>query len=187
MKIKTKSTIGELIGSCREKDRKAQYQVYRMYYKAMYNTAFRIINNTAEAEDIMQESFLDAFMKIDQYEGSASFGAWLKRIVIHNAIDHSRKNQKDLSAEEIQDIPAEEPTGENPIEILSYKVDMIRKAIEGLSGRYRIILSLYLLEGYDHQEISQIMNRSYGATRTLYSRAKQRLLELLKERSPGVE
>lgn len=71
----------ELINGCRRGDQKAQFQIYKLYYKAMYNTSLRIVNNTMEAEDIMQEAFLSAFEKIGFYSGTASFGAWLKKIV----------------------------------------------------------------------------------------------------------
>ncbi|TAH56263.1 MAG: sigma-70 family RNA polymerase sigma factor, partial [Methanosarcina mazei] len=77
----------DLLDRCKDGDRKAQFQIYKLYYKAMYNTSLRIVNNSMEAEDIMQESFLAAFEKIDMYSGTVSFGAWLKRIVINRSLD----------------------------------------------------------------------------------------------------
>jgi len=169
----------ELIDGCRMNDRKAQLELYKRYYKAMYNAAYRITKHTAEAEDAMQEAFMDAFRKIDTYSGEASFGAWLKRIVVNKSIDHLKKQEKWVMADmEDKDIP--EVVEENPVEILSYKVDLIRKEIENLPDRYRVILSLHLLEGYDHEEITQILGLSYNATRTKYSRARQKLILALR-------
>ena len=170
----------ELIDRCCENDRKAQYDIYKLYYKAMYNTALRILNNADDAEDIMQESFLDAFRKIDTYHGGATFGSWMKRIVINKSLDELRK-RKDIFFidKEGTDIIAEE-IHEDPVEVLSYKVEKIRSAIADLPEQYRIILSLHLLEGYDHEEIAEILNITYGTSRTRYSRARQKLLAHLK-------
>ena len=83
----------DLIELCRHGDRNAQLKLYKLYYKAMYNTSLRIVKNEAEAEDLMQESFLDAFRKLDTYKGDASFGSWLKRIVINNSLDALKKRK----------------------------------------------------------------------------------------------
>ena len=170
----------ELVDRCRENDRKAQYDIYKLYYKAMYNTALRILNNADDAEDIMQESFLDAFRKIDTYHGGATFGSWMKRIVINKSLDELRKRKDIFSIDkEGTDIIAEE-IHEDPVEVLSYKVEKIRSAIADLPEQYRIILSLHLLEGYDHEEIAEILGITYGTSRTRYSRARQKLLAHLK-------
>ena len=171
----------DLIEGCRSNNRKSQLQVYNLYYKAMFNTAFRIVKNSAEAEDIMQESFLTGFQKISDYKGDASFGAWLKRIVINRAIDELNKKKESVSLEEAGIEPMADETTENYLEVLSYKTDQIRRGIEKLGEDDRIIMSLFLLEGYDHEEISQIMNISNNASRTRYSRAKQRLRDWLKQ------
>lgn len=170
-----------LIEGVRKNSRKSQLQLYNMYYKAMYNTAYRILKDSAEAEDVMQESLLAAFSKIDDYKGDASFGAWLKRIVVNRAIDEVKKRREMVSIEESKiQISAEDST-ENYLEILACRIEEIRKCIEQLADDDRLIISLFLLEGYDHEEISQVLNISYNASRTRYSRAKQRLRELLKQ------
>lgn len=184
MKNVNKGTINmqsELLEGCRRNNRKSQLQVYNLYYKAMFNTAFRIVKNSAEAEDIMQEAFLTAFRKIEDYKGDATLGAWLKRIVVNRAIDQFNKKQQLVSLDEVSDIPAIEDNNENYLEILSYKIDQIRFGIERLPDDDRIVLSLFLLEGYDHDEISEILNISNNASRTRFSRAKQRLRELLSQ------
>jgi len=160
-------------------DRKAQVQVYKLYYKAMYNTALRILNDTAEAEDVMQEAFLEAFKNIDTYREESSFGAWLKRIVINKSIDELRKAKDLVYLDEVEIEIADKADEEDFIRVLSTKVEEIRKAIHRLPDSYRVILSLYLLEGYDHEEIAQILDISYNLSRTRYSRARRKLLDYL--------
>ena len=168
----------ELIDGCKEGNKFDQMKIYKLYYKAMYNTALRILNNRVEAEDVMQESFLTAFQKINNYGGTGSFGSWLKRIVVNNSIDTLGKSRFNLSLDEIGDIELDD-SNENYFEILNYKVEEIREMIFNLSDNHRTILSLYLLEGYDHEEISQILDISYNTSRTRYSRARKKLLQLI--------
>jgi RNA polymerase sigma factor (sigma-70 family) len=169
----------DLIRGCQVNDRKAQFQVYKLYYKAMFNTAIRIVNDTARAEDIMQEAFLEAFRQIGSYRGDSSFGTWLKRIVINKSIDEVRRAKDIISIDEADvDVP-DQNDDENYIQVLSTRVEEIRKAIHALPDSHRIILSLYLLEGYDHEEISQILDISYNLSRTRYSRARKKLLEYI--------
>lgn len=170
----------DLISACRNKHRKSQLQIYNLYYKAMYNTAYRILGNAPEAEDIMQESFLTAFQKIDDFKGESTFGAWLKRIVVNKAIDQVKKKKEMIELKEERLNHVQDDSTENYLEMLSYKIDQIRKGIESLQDEDRIIISLFLLEGYDHNEISQVLNITYGASRTRYSRARQKLRDLLK-------
>jgi RNA polymerase sigma factor (sigma-70 family) len=169
----------DLIRGCQVNDRKAQIQVYKLYYKAMFNTAIRIVNDSASAEDIMQEAFLEAFRQIDSYRGESSFGSWLKRIVINKSIDEIRKSREIISIDEVDLDVTDLSEDENYIQVLSTRVEEIRKAIHALPDSYRIILSLHLLEGYDHEEISQILGISYNLSRTRYSRARKKLLEFI--------
>ena len=148
----------------------------------MFNTCLRIVNNTAEAEDIMQESFLDAFRRMESYSGEGSFGSWLKRIVINRSLDFLRKAKETVPFDEaVADIP-DAPDGTDEEEI-QFRVAEIMKAISLLSDEYRVVLSLFLLEGYDHEEIAQILKISNQLSRTRYSRARQKLLRFLKEKN----
>ncbi len=148
----------------------------------MFNTSLRIVNDTAEAEDIMQESFLDAFQRLDSYSGEGSFGSWLKRIVINRSLDYLRKLRETIPIEEVvNDLP--ETFEDNREEEIQLQVAGIKKAIFQLPEEYRVVLSLFLLEGYDHDEIAQILNISNQLSRTRYSRARQKLLGILKENS----
>lgn len=169
----------DLVRGCQVNDRKAQLQVYKLYYKAMFNTALRLVNDSVLAEDIMQESFLEAFRQIGTYRGESSFGAWLKRIVINKSIDEIRKAKDIISIDEADVEIPDQNEDENYIQVLSTRVEEIRKAIHVLPDSYRVILSLHLLEGYDHEEIAQILEISYNLSRTRYSRAKRKLLDLV--------
>jgi RNA polymerase sigma-70 factor (ECF subfamily) len=173
----SKNIHQELIEKCRKNDRNAQLEIYKLYYRPMYNTSFRILNHEAEAEDVMQESFLDAFRKISEYKGEGNFGGWLRRIVVNNSIDALKKRKDLLPLEDSVYDLADENNGY--MESVEYRVDEIKKAIVALAEEHRIILSLFLFEGYDHDEISQILNISNNASRTRYSRARVKLLKLL--------
>ncbi len=142
----------------------------------MYSVSLRIVNHEAEAEDIMQESFLKAFKKIDTYRGEVSFGAWLKKIVVNRSLDHLKK--KKVQFDEVNTRTAQ--LADDNETYTEVDVERIKGAIRLLPDSYRTILSLYLIEGYDHDEISEILGISNSASRTRYSRAKSRLKELLK-------
>ena len=168
----------EIIDQCREGNQKAQFQLYKLYYKPMYSVCMRIINNETEAEDAMQEAFLKAFTKIDTYKGEVSFGAWLKKIVINRSLDYLKKRK--VKFEEIK---------EKTNQIIDYQmetqkvnVQVIKDAIQKLPDGYRVVLSLYLIEGYDHEEISEILGISNSNSRTQFLRAKNKLRDILKDK-----
>ena len=168
----------EIIDRCREGNREAQFQLYKLYYKSMYNTSLRIVGNPTDAEDVMQEAFLSAFNKMDSYEGKVSFGAWLKKIVVNRSLDYLKKRR--VVFEEINERVMEEE--ENPfMETHEIDVDKIKKAIWQLPEGYRVVLSLYLLEGYDHDEISEILHITNVSSRTQLLRAKKKLRDLLRK------
>jgi len=182
IKVETASKIqhAELIQACRYKDQKACEEIYNLYCRAMFNASFRILNNVAEAEDIMQEAFIEGFEKIDTYREEGEFGAWLKRIVINRSINHLRSKKKlELKEHFDENIPDENTEEESYSENIFCRIEEIREAMKKLPESYRIILSLHLLEGYDHDEISHILDISYQNTRTRYSRAKQKLLSII--------
>jgi RNA polymerase sigma factor (sigma-70 family) len=165
-----------LIDRCKTGDRKAQSELYGMYYKSMYSVSLRILGNSADAEDAMQEAFLSAFRNIDAYQGKVSFGAWLRKIVINRSLDYLRR--KKIKYEEVTERnagPDEDNTYLGEID-----VSRIHKAIQSLPDGYRVVLSLHLIEGYDHEEISRILHISNSSSRTQYLRAKVRLREILK-------
>ena len=172
----------DLIDGCRRGDQKAQFQIYKLYYKAMYNTSLRIVNDTMEAEDIMQEAFLSAFEKIGTYSETVSFGSWLKKIVQNRSLDYLSKNHKMIygdieSFHEIEDTSVEEFRLEEEPDT---RLNKVMEAIKRLPEVYRNIVSLYLLEGYDHEEISEILSIPSSTSRSQFSRARKRVIRELK-------
>ncbi|HOU02623.1 MAG TPA: sigma-70 family RNA polymerase sigma factor [Bacteroidales bacterium] len=171
----------DLLDGCKEGDQRAQFQIYKLYYKAMYNTSLRIVNDTMEAEDIMQESFLSAFEKIETYSGTVSFGAWLKKIVINRSLDTLSRRKAIFEDIESHTGISDESTDDTARhEEIDSKIGEVKEAIEKLPDGYRVILSLYLLEGYDHDEIAEILKISSSTSRSQLSRARQKLISVLK-------
>lgn len=147
----------------------------------MYNTSLRIVNDTMEAEDIMQEGFLQAFQRIHSYTGVGSFGSWLKRIMINKSLDAIRK-RKNLVSMEDETLEIPDIHEENREEEIRLKVAEVKEAINELPEEYRVIINLFLLEGYHHEEISEILHITNNLSRTRFVRAKQKVLKILKEK-----
>jgi RNA polymerase sigma-70 factor (ECF subfamily) len=168
-----------LIDECREGNRRAQFRLYELYSKAMFNTAYRIMGNREDAEDMLQEAFTDCFRKIGSYRTESTFGAWLKTIVINRCISRLRKREAELVF--IDDYSRHEMQQDEPQEMIWPDPSVIARAVERLPDGYRVVFSLYLLEGYDHTEISQILGISESTSKTQYSRAKERLKKILSE------
>ena len=166
-----------LIERCKKSDKNAQLQLYKAYYKAMYNTAIRILKDSFEAEDVMQEAFLTAFTKLDSYKGEVAFGAWLKRIVINKSINQFRKNNRYEMAK--MEIVPENEIEEELFETNKFHPKTILNAIQNLKENYRIILTLHLIEGFDYEEIQQILNYTNENVRTTILRAKKKLKQVL--------
>src|SRR5580698_10661304 len=171
----------ELVERCKRGDSRAYEAIYQKYAKAMYNTSLRIVNHTGDAEDVMQEAFTDAFRSLEDFHYKSTFGAWLKRIVINKSINLLRKRRMDLIDIEktnIGHLPDEEEPDE---EERALKIEEIKKAVALLPNGYRTVLTLYLFEGYDQEEIAEILQVSHATVRTQYMRAKQKLLQLIKQ------
>lgn len=168
-----------LVEACKRGDRKAQYELYRLYSKSMFNVCMRILNHMGEAEDVLQEAFLDAFQKIHDFRQTSTFGAWLKQIVINRAINQLRQRKLEWVDVEEADSVGEEIS--IPQEETDWEIERVRLGIQQLPDGFRTVLSLYLLEGYDHEEIASILGISESTSRTQYMRAKRKLIELLTE------
>ncbi len=146
----------------------------------MFNIAVRIVKNADDAEDVMQESFITAFKKLDSFKGDAPFGAWLKRIVVNNSLSHLKKNEKYtmLSEKEIIE-EAVENDGVTEEDYSKIKAAKVMECMRKLHSSYSQILTLHLIEGFDYEEICEILNISYASCRTLVSRAKDSLRKQL--------
>jgi RNA polymerase sigma factor (sigma-70 family) len=174
-----KDVNSHVIEKCREGDNRAQYELYKLYSKAMFNVSMRITNDYTEAEDVLQEAFINAFKNLHTYKSEASFGSWLKRIVINASINAIRKRRAELVPMDdrtVAEVPDEQYEDDS-----EWQVEKVRKAIQKLPDGYRVVLSLYLLEGYDHAEIGEVMGISESTSKSQYSRAKKKLLEIMRE------
>jgi len=169
----------DLVVECKQGSKKACFELYRLYAKAMLNVAYRIVGSVDEAEDVLQDAFLDAFNRIKDFRQETTFGLWLKQIVVHRAINLLRKRKLEmveLGDDQLDNIPNEEAEDDEEIQ---YKVAQVKEAMKLLPDGYRVVLSLYLLEGYDHEEIGQILNISENTSRTQFLRAKRKLYDIL--------
>ena len=148
----------------------------------MYNTSHRILKDSFEAEDIMQEAFLTAFTKLYMYKGEVTFGAWLKRIVINKSLTKLKKNKRynEVKLEVVQD----EEIADEPIDYKTLQPKKVLAVMQTLKENYRVVLTLNLIEGYDYDEIAQIMNYTNENVRTTVSRAKKKLKQLLLADTP---
>jgi RNA polymerase sigma-70 factor (ECF subfamily) len=174
-----RDTHRSIVLGCQRKDRNAQRQLYGLYAKPMYNVCLRMLRHTHDAEDVLQVAFVQVFAKIDTFNFEASISAWIKRVVVNRCIDHLKKRR--LLTTDLD--PARHDAGdmdpEPTVEEDRYTVERIRAGMRHLSEGYRVVLSLYLFEGYDHEEISQILGISVGTSKSQYSRARRRLAQLL--------
>lgn len=167
----------QLLERCYQQDQQAQMELYKQYYRAMYTSAFRILGDEFEAEDIMQEAFLTAFKKINSYKGEVAFGAWLKKIVVNKSLTQLKRNKRyqEVKMEVVQDDDTDEAT----LDFSSIKAAQALTALQSLKDNYRTILTLHLIEGFDYDEIGDILKYSPENVRTTISRAKQKLKSVL--------
>jgi len=173
----TESTI-QLIQQCKLNNQQAQMKVYNLYCDAMYNVAFRIAQNSFEAEDIIQEAFLKAFSELHKLNEVKAFGSWLKKIVVSKAINHLKKEKK-IQFTNLEAIEDKLEQIEEPIDLTDAKVREIFKQIKTLKPNYCLLLTLHFVEGYDYDELAEITGLSYNNCRTTISRAKESLRKKL--------
>lgn len=167
----------QLLQRCESGEQSAQLEIYKRYYKAMYNTALRILNNSFDAEDMMQESFLIAFTKLSTFKGEVTFGSWLKRIVINKCLTQLKRNKR---FEEVKlEVARNDEIEDVRVDYSTIKSEFVLQKINELKDNYRIALTLHLIEGFDYEEISEIMNISYQNSRTTVSRAKEKLRQVV--------
>lgn len=174
----------ELIEKCKNHNRKAQLQLYNQYCDAMYYVALKFLKNSHDAEEAMQEAFIKAFEKLHQFQAEVTFGAWLKRIVINKSIDMLKARKLHFIAINEQTMQSVEKEDQWEIEE-GITADEVKQEIEELNDNYKYPLLLFLVEGYDHQEIAEILNITPVSSRTLVHRGKKKLQEKLKSRYYG--
>lgn len=176
----------DIIEQCKQNNRKAQMQLYNQYCNGMYIVAKRFLKDADDAEDVVQEAFIKAFSKLHQYRAEVTFGAWLKRIVVNKSIDFLKsKNQRLVELEEVHLKVIDTTNDDKWLVDDAITLNDVKEAINKLPEKYQYVVMLYLIEGYDHQEISEILNISEVASRTQLYRGKVKLQNLLTLKKNG--
>jgi RNA polymerase sigma-70 factor (ECF subfamily) len=162
------------IERCLKGEKKAFKEFYELYAKAMFNISLRILDNTEEAEDVLQESFVTAFENMAVISSDAGFGGYLKKIIVNRSIDRLRKKKIDfLSLDEAryaEDVSAEEEP--------DYNIDRLLACIKELPQGFQLVLTLYLIEDYSHREVGELLHISEGTSKSQYNRARKKLAEI---------
>lgn len=173
-----------LVERCLAKDRQAQRELYRLYADAMFTVCVRMLKDRSAAQDAMQEAFVDAFTKLHTYRKEASFGSWLKRIVINRCLSELQRNKRmpftDTEDEQLAQLPDDSATHEKD---WTYEAAVIKEAIKELPDGARTVLNLYLFEGYSHEEIADILSVTISTSKAQYSKAKKRLRQIIESKT----
>ncbi|WP_298515260.1 sigma-70 family RNA polymerase sigma factor [uncultured Kordia sp.] len=169
-------THKDLIEKSKLGDRKMQYKLYSLYVDAMFNVSIRIVKIKEDAEDVVQDSFVDAFKNLESFKYESTFGSWLKRIVINKSINYLKVKRIPLVEIENQEYWTPEAEELQPEQL---DIKKIKTAIQKLPNGYQTIINLYLIEGYDHNEIGDILEISVSTSKSQYHRAKKKLIQLI--------
>lgn len=175
LKLDYASTHQDIVEKCKRGNRRAQFELYRLYSRAMYNVCLRMLRHEQDAEDLLQNSFVDVFTKLHTFKYHSSVGAWIKRIVVNNCINHLKRNR--LQLEELEDwhISEAPDEGSKPEKEPALSVAQIKQAVQALPDGYRVVFTLYAIEGYDHKEIADILEITEATSKSQYSRARKKL------------
>lgn len=169
----------QLIQQCQLNNYSAQLQVYNAFKNMMFGAAVRILKSREEAEDVVQDSFIKGFQKIHQLKDDANLGAWLKRIVINKSLDVVKEKKKIVWVDETQIIDTDFETQKDEVNT-TISIEFIKDCIQKIKEKYRIILVLYMIEDYNHREISELLQIKESTVRNQYKRGKDQLLALIK-------
>lgn len=176
---KTVFINNKIVEDCKQNNAKAQMQLYDMYCQAMFTIAQRYVKDSFVAEDMMQDAFIKVFKNIQGFKGEVTIGAWIKRIVINQCIDYLKKKRIELvSIEEKELTIADDGDWTVKEEV---PVNIVTSAINSLPEKYKVVLNLYLIEGYDHQEIAKVLNITEVNSRSQLMRGKNKLRGQLKQ------
>lgn len=181
MNLTDKEIAGKLIKSCQNGDKKSQQLLYQAFYGKMLNVCFRYANDLDEAKDILQEGFIKMFSSLDGYENKGSLEGWVRRIIVHTAIDYVRKKREvfvDITDYSVQNEASVVDTEEELNEYSRIKADILLNLIQKLSPAYKTVFNLYVIEEYSHKQIGEMLNVSEGTSKSNYAKAKQNLKKL---------
>lgn len=179
-RLTTITLTDQLVYRCRQGDVRAYRELYDAYSKAMYNICLRMIGNTGDAEDILQEAFLQVFNNIGKIQQESSLSGWIKRIVVNQCLSYLRK--KKVYFEEVGDDHVEEAAAVDE-QAFALTVTMVKDAIQQLPSGYRTVLNLYLFEDYSHREIGDMLGITESTAKTQYMRAKEKVRQIVKQKT----
>ncbi len=169
-----------LVADCLKGDRRAQFELYNLYNRAMYNTILRMVPNRTDAEDLLQSAFVEVFTRMDSFRNESTIGAWIKRIVVNKTINFlkSKRLQWSELMEKHEHVQEYEVDAQEE-EFINYTVHKVKNAVAELPEGYRVVFSLYAFEGYDHEEIAEILQISEATSKSQYSRAKAKIRSMI--------
>ena len=189
--MENKEHLTKLIDGCLRNKRRAQEELFRLYYGKMLGVCMRYANDRDSAEEILQEGFIKIFDKLDVFDYKGSFEGWMRRIMANTAIDRIRKRKKDpFLTDNDEDFKL---GGANPMvekeedEFLGLKAELALEAINELSPAYKAVFNLYVIEEYTHKEIAEILGISEGTSKSNLAKAKMNLRTILKERFMNID
>jgi RNA polymerase sigma-70 factor (ECF subfamily) len=168
----------QIIEGCAKHNRKAQQVLYDKYSRLLLGVCLRYASDKAEAEDILQDSFLKIFFNIEDYSGTGSFIGWLRKVTVNTAITHYHKNLKYRYHVDIDEFVSDE-TGVSSFEEDFFTSDELFKVLNELPTGYRMVFNLYAVEGYKHKEIAEMLGIDTNTSKSQYSRAKSVIREKL--------
>jgi RNA polymerase sigma factor (sigma-70 family) len=178
-----KCSDNELVSACKKQIRQAQQELFMRFSYMMKGVCLRYAQDEAEAEDVLQESFIRIFKNLDQYTEKGALGAWARKITVNTALEHYRKNKSirhHLS--QVFEMTDFNPTAnDNAIEQLN--LEALLGKIQRLPAGFRTVFNLYAIEGYTHQEIGDLLGISDGTSKSQYSRARLLLREMIDKES----
>lgn len=176
MNLTAEITLDEQVELCREGNRQAYYNIYNRYARPMLNSSMRVLNNLADAEDVVQEAFIDAFNSLEKFTYKSSFEAWIRRIVINKSVNLLRKKKIKWVDAELANINSGPEQGPDEDDF-NADIDKIKQAIATLPENYRVIFNLFVIDGLKQEEIAALLNISHNNVRTIYHRARKKVIE----------
>lgn len=168
-------SLKKLIHQCKQQDRKAQAELYRLYSAKLFTLCLKYSGGYQQAQDLLQDGFVKIFVNIDQFKGKGSFEGWMTRIIINTALKRRKKQGLYLSI--LEDYPDEQP---EDLDEETLSLEFLIKIIQELPEAYRLVFNLYVMEGHSHKEIAEMLQISEGTSKSNLARARMKLRESIK-------
>lgn len=171
--------IEKIIKGCRRRHRESQKKLYRTYYAYGMSITLRYADSREQAAEILNDAFMKVFTNLDKYDLSRPFKPWLRRIIVNTAINHYHKHEKDRQLVDLELAGGEVSTKEDVLSGISY--DEIIEMVQQLSPAYRTVFNLYVIEGFKHREIAEMLGIAVGTSKSNLSKAKKNLQSIVEK------